>query len=342
MSSAQGVRASHFDSIVAMVLGWIDRPYPCWLGHELQSASDAQPPAVLTPAFFGSYDWHSSVHSHWTLARLVRLFPDAPFVPAARAVLGRHLTADNLATEAAFLEARPGFERPYGLAWLLQLDAELAAAADPEARAWRAALGPLVQVAVRHLSWWLPRLTRPVRTGAHGQSAFAMGLVHDWAVETGAREVEALVRQRAIDLHGTDRDLALHLEPSGEDFLSPSLGPADLLRRVLSPPAFSSWLDRALPTLPRDGSSTWLPPATGIERDDGRLSHLDGLNLSRAWMLLGIARGLPQDDARAPSLRAAAAAHRVEALGPIERPYDIGAHWLGSFATYLLTERGLP
>jgi len=341
MSTAQGPQASHFESIVEMVLSWIERPYPCWLGHELLTASDAKPPVVMTPAFYGSYDWHSSVHSQWTLVRLARLFPDAPFVPAARVVLDRRLTADNLRVEAAFLAARPGFERPYGLAWLLQLDAELAAAEDDRMRHWRAALAPVVEVAVGHLTWWLPRLTRPVRTGAHGQSAFAMGLTLDWAVATGSADVAALVRQRAVDLHGADRDLALHLEPSGEDFLSPSLGPADLLRRVLSPAAFASWLERALPTLPGDGTSTWLPPATDVERADGRLSHLDGLNLSRAWMLLGIAKGLPASDPRVPSLRAAAAAHRAVALGPVERPYDMGAHWLGSFATYLLTERGL-
>lgn len=337
---ASGLRAAHFDSIVAMVLSWIERPYPSWLGHELQSAADAKPPEVLTPAFCGSYDWHSCVHGQWTLARLARRFPEAPWAPAALDVLGRRLTAAHLQVEAAFLAARPGFERPYGLAWLLQLDAELAAG-DARMQGWHGALAPLVKVAVAHLSWWLPRLTRPVRTGYHGQSAFAMGLVLDWAVETGAREVEALVRRRAVELHGGDHDLALHLEPSGEDFLSPSLGPADLLRRVLEPKAFAAWLDRALPSLPRDGSTSWLPPATDIERDDGRLSHLDGLNLSRAWMLRGVAHGLPPADARIPSLLASAAEHQTVALGPIDEPYDIGAHWLGSFATYLLTARGV-
>lgn len=335
------IRAEHFEPIVEMVLGWIDREYPCWLGHELQSAGDARPPSALTPAFFGSYDWHSSVHSHWTLARLARLFPEASFAPAARDAIGRHLTGDNLRVEAAFMATRPTFERPYGLAWLLQLDAELAAWDDPDARAWRAALTPLVAVAVANLSWWLPRLSRPVRTGSHAQSAFSLGLVLDWAVQTGAAEPEALVRRRAVELHGADRDYAVHLEPSGEDFLSPALGPADLLRRVLAPDAFASWLDRALPAVPRDGSDGWLVPARDVEREDGRLSHLDGLNLSRAWMLQGMAAGLPAGDARIPSLVATATAHRVEALGSLARPYEMGAHWLGSFATYLLTERGL-
>lgn len=338
MESAGGLEPAQVEPFVDMVLGWIDREYPCWLGHELAGPGDARPPRELTPVFWSCYDWHSCVHSHWTLARAAHRFPGASFAPACRAVLEHRLQSEPLRVEAAFVAARPTFERPYGLAWLLQLDAELATWPEAAPRVWRAALAPLVEASARTLSWWLERLTRPVRSGAHGQSAFAMGLLADWARDTGAAAVSELVRRRGIDLYGADRALPLHLEPSGEDFLSPSLAEADLLRRILAPGPFARWLDGAMPTLGRDA----LPPATVVDREDGRLSHLDGLNLSRAWMLRGIAGGLPGGDDRVVALQATARAHREAALASLAEASDSGGHWLGSFATYMLTDRGAP
>ena len=332
------MQAADGQPLVDMVLGWIDREYPCRPGIVLTGPADVRSPRALMPVFWGAYDWHSSVHGHWLLARLARRFPDAPYASACREVLERRLQAEPLRAEAAFLSARPTFERPYGLAWLLQLDAELAAWAEPAPRAWRAALEPLVEVAAQAMREWIERLGHPVRTGAHGQSAFAMGLMHDWARDAGAHEIVEVVRRRAVELHGLDRALPLHLEPSGEDFLSPALAAADLVRRSLAPDALARWLDEALPGIAEPGALT---PAVGFDREDLRLSHLDGLNLSRAWMLLGVARALPAGDPRVPALQKLAREHREVALESMASPTEAGGHWLASFAAYLLTDRGL-
>ena len=329
--------AARLAPFVAMALAGVHREYPNRIGHLLRSDADVAPPRALTPAFYGCYDWHSAVHGHWLLARAARRFPEAPFAADARAALRQSLTEEKLAGEARYLESRPAFERPYGLAWLLQLHAELVTwPGDAEAATWATRLGPLVALAEAHLAAWLPKLAHPVRVGTHAQTAFSLGLALDWARATGSPRA-ALFEERARTLHGADRDLPLHLETSGEDFLSPSLGAADLLARVLSPDALAAWLDGALPTLPTEERADWLTPAEVPDRQDGRLAHLDGLNLSRAWMLGRLAAALPAADPRRPALEAAAAVHREAGLAPLlgELPYA-GSHWLGTFAAYLL------
>ncbi len=306
----------------------------------MRDDADARPPRELTPSFYGCFDWHSAVHGHWLLARYARREPGGALAADARAALARSLSAERIAGEVVYLSARPGFERPYGLAWLLALHAELRTWDDGEARRWAGALAPLAQLAAGRFREWLPKLSHPVRTGVHGQTAFSLGLVLDWARAVGDEEAAALVARRAADYHGSDRDLPLHLEPSGEDFLSPSLGAADLMRRVLSPEALAGWLDRALPALPRDGGADWLLPAVVTDPSDGRLAHLDGLNLSRAWMLEGLAQALPDGDPRAGSLAAAAARHREVGLAAVTGAHYAGGHWLGTFAMYLVTRSG--
>ena len=199
--------------------------------------------------------------------------------------------------------AASSFERPYGLAWLLQLGAELREWGSPEARAWAAALEPLERAAVARLAEWLPKLTQPIRIGEHSQTAFALGLALDWARAAGDDEARRLVEARSRDFYGRDRDCPLAYEPSGEDFLSPCLGEADLMRRVLPPAEYARWLAAFLPSLPRDGRGDWLAPGVVTDPTDPKLAHLDGLNLSRAWMLEGMAAGLPKGDARVPALR---------------------------------------
>ena len=339
-----GVTAAAAGRFAALALDCVHKEYPNKIAHVMNGDEDVKPPRALTPAFCGCFDWHSAVHGHWLLVRLARTFPDAPFVPAARAALGRSLTAENIATEVRYLDGkgRNTFERPYGLAWLLELAAELKEWDDPDAKTWAANLTPLERAAWKRLAEWLPKLSRPIRVGEHDQTAFALGLVLDWARATGDRDAATLVESRIRDFYSKDRDCPIGYEPSGQDFLSPCLAEADLMRRVLAPPQYSDWLRSFLPKIPTVGSSRWLAPGVVTDPTDGKLAHLDGLNLSRAWLLVGIASGLPVVDRRIPALTAAAAVHRDSGLEAVTGEHYEGGHWLGTFAVYLVTGRGLP
>jgi hypothetical protein len=332
------------ERFAALALACVHQEYPNKIAHVLASDADVQPPRQLTPAFFGCYDWHSAVHGHWLLARLARLYPDAAFAPRARAALAASLTPERIAPEVRYMEdkGRIAFERPYGLAWLLQLHAELGEWDDPQARAWSGALAPLARLAAARLVEWLPKLSRPIREGEHDQTAFALGLALDWARGTGDGVSEAVFAAAVRRFYLGDRACPLGYEPSGHDFLSPCLAEADVVGRVLPAAEFARWLDEFLPSLPRDGQGGWLDPGIVTDPSDPKLAHLDGLNLSRAWMLEGIAARLPAGDARRPGLLAAARRHRDEALPRVTGEHYAGGHWLGSFATYLVAERGLP
>jgi hypothetical protein len=326
-----------------LALDCVAREYPSKIAHVLASDADARPPRLLTPAFFGCYDWHSAVHGHWLLARLARTFPEAPFAAPARAALARSLTAAHIADEVAYLRGpgRATFERPYGLAWLLQLAAELREWKDPGAAGWAAALAPLEDEAASRFELWLPKLSRPIRVGEHDQTAFAFGLVLDWAAASGRTNTRDVVAGRAREFYLGDLSCPIGYEPSGQDFVSPCLGEADLVRRLVPAPQFAAWLTGFLPTLtPRSGAS-WLAPAVVTDPSDPKLAHLDGLNLSRAWMLEGIASALPPSDPRLPTLRAVARAHREAGLASVTGAHYEGGHWLGTFAVYLVTGRGL-
>jgi hypothetical protein len=331
------------ERFAALALACVHREYPNKIGHVLASDDDVGPPRTLTPAFFGCFDWHSAVHGHWLLVRLLRLDPQASFAGPARAALARSLTVENLAREVAYLDRpdRVGFERPYGLAWLLQLMAELRQWNDPDARTWAAALAPLEALAAERLRQWLPKLSHPIRSGEHAQTAFALGLALDWARVAGDEAFAEVIEETSLRFHEADRDCNLGLEPSGHDFLSPCLGAADLMRRVLPPERFARWLDAALPTIPKTGGTAWLEPVTPRDRSDGKLAHLDGLNLSRAWMLEGIAAGLPSGDRRRAAVLDAARAHASKGLGAVTGEHYAGGHWLASFAVYLTTQRGV-
>jgi hypothetical protein len=325
-----------------LALKCVHAEYPNKISHVMQGDDDAQPPRALTPAFYGCFDWHSSVHGHWLLARLAHLYPDADFSHAARTALGRSLTPQNIAGEVNYLHGpgRASYERPYGLAWLLQLAAELRSWDDPDARTWSVAIEPLEQVAAQKVATWLPKLRYPIRSGEHSQTAFAFGLIRDWAVTSGNEAMRALIDAKAREFYLVDINCPLAYEPSGEDFLSPCLAEADLMRRVLKPADFAIWLKDFMPMLPRDGSTAWLMPAEVTDRADPKLAHLDGLNLSRAWMLRGIALGLPAGDPRRDSLLNASREHGDEALPAVTGEHYEGGHWLGTFAVYLVTQAG--
>jgi hypothetical protein len=326
-----------------LALACVHKEYPNHISHTLNSDADVAPPRKLTPAFYGCYDWHSSVHGHWLLVRLVRTFPDAPFVPAAREALRQSLTAENIAQEAAYLrgEGRASFERSYGLAWLLQLVAELREWNDPQAREMAANLRPLEAVVLERLNNWLPKLSHPVRIGEHDQTAFALGLILDYAHGSGDRKFAELVVSKARQFYLGDKNCPLDYEPSGEDFLSPCLGEADLMRRVLPSVEFARWLGTYLPQVSAASIGSWLQPVVSPDPSDPKLAHLDGLNLSRAWMLEGIAASLPKNDKRLQSIMEAAQAHGQAGLAAVTGKHYEGGHWLGSFAVYLVTKRGI-
>lgn len=327
-----------------LALACVHKEYPNKISHSLNSDADVAAPRKLTPAFYGCYDWHSSVHGHWLLVRLLRTFPDAAFAPSARQALRQSLTAGNIAQEAAYLQAdgRATFERPYGLVWLLQLVAELREWDDPQARELAANLSPLEKAARGRLEDWLPKLSYPVRIGEHAQTAFAVGLMLDYAHATGDTKFADLLIAKAKQFYLGDRDCPLAYEPSGEDFLSPCLGEADLMRRVLPSGEYARWLQAFLPQISPRKEGIWLEPVVSPDPSDPRLAHLDGLNLSRAWMLEGIASGLPKSDKRLPAIMAAAEKHKRAGLAAVTGKHYEGGHWLGSFAVYLVTRRGIP
>src|SRR3984957_6327381 len=342
-----------------LALACVHKEYPNHISHALNGDADVAPPRKLTPAFYGCYDWHSSVHGHWLLVRLVRTFPDADFAPSAREALRQSLAAENIAQEATYFraEGRASFERPYGLAWLLQLVAELRDWDDPQAREMAANLGPLEQAVLERLIGWLPKLSHPVRIGEHDQTAFALGLMLDYAHSHGDQKLAELVVSKSKQFYLGDKDCPLAYEPSGEDFLSPCLGEADVMRRVLSQKEFASWLKEFLPQIPntpapasaelRRGMQSeaptreWLPVTRSPDPSDPKLAHLDGLNLSRAWMLEGIISALPKGDKRQPTIMSAAEQHKSAGLAAVTGRHYEGGHWLGSFAVYLVTRRGI-
>jgi hypothetical protein len=297
-----------------LALDCLTREYPNKIAHVLHSDADARPPRLLTPAFHGCYDWHSAVHGHWLLARVARLFPGEPFAAEARAAISRNITTANIQAEVLYMSGadRGSFERPYGLAWLLALAEEL------RLLDWQlaATLAPLEAVAVEHLAHWLAKLPFPDRSGQHANTAFALRLAFD---STRQLDFKRLIRDRAREFYRGDRNAPLAFEPSGEDFLSPSLAEADLMRRVLRREEFEPWLRDFLPDL------STLRPVVSPDPSDGKFAHLDGLNLSRAWMLAAIGEV------------ELAQLHAEAGLAAVTDEHYSGAHWLGTFAVYLLT-----
>lgn len=341
-AAVEGPLAERF---ARLALDCVHREYPNKIAHVLNTDADALTPSRLYPVFYGCFDWHSAVHGHWLLLRLLRMTPQDQMPGALageiEAALDRSFTAAGVAGEVAYLQAdnRNSFERPYGMAWLLQLTAELREWDDPRARAWLETLLPLEEVIVGYIAAWLPKLAYPIRLGTHNQSMFAFGLMLDWARVADDSAMANLLTERSLAFHQEDRNCPISYEPSGEDFLSPCLMEADLMRRILPQDAFSEWLTGFLPGIPRDGRGDWLSIGIVNDPSDGKLVHLDGVNLSRAWNLRNIAAALPESDRRIPALLAAADIHAESGIASVSAEHYEGSHWLASFATYLVTGR---
>jgi hypothetical protein len=312
-----------------LALSHVTREYPHKLDHVMEGLEDVLGPRALHPLFFGSFDWHSCVHGYWLLLRTLRLFPGMPAAPRIRRLLDEMVTAANVGGELGYLDrAYTGtFERPYGWAWLLMLHAE----AQRHEAEWADTLAPLAEAFADRFKSYLPRLTYPIRTGTHYNGAFAMILALDWA-DANDTGLAGLIRARALDYYGNDRNCPAW-EPGGDDFLSPALTEALLMRRALPERAFRPWFDAFLPELAAARPASLFTPAFVSDRGDGKIAHLDGVNLSRAWCWRGLA------DALGPELAALASktadAHLDASLPHVAGDY-MGEHWLATFALLAL------
>jgi hypothetical protein len=315
-----------------LALAHVEREYPNKPDHILNGADDLRSPRSLHPIFFGSFDWHSCVHGYWLLATVLRLQPDIAEADDIRKLFSRQFTFANVAAEFAYLEqpSRGGFERPYGWAWLLMLSAELARYQSTEGKFWSTTLKPLAGEFVSRFTGFLPRATYPVRVGTHFNSAFAIALALEYSDATRDKRFGRLLRGRALSWFSNDVDCQAW-EPSGDDFLSSALIEAECMRRSLDADLFSAWLVRFLPRIAARDPLTLFTPATVSDRTDGRIAHLDGLNLSRAWCWRSIARTLSDDDPRRELMVNAATAHMNASMPHVAGDYA-GEHWLASFA----------
>ena len=321
-----------------IALANIVREYPNKPDHVLGDDTDAQPPRVLHPSFYGSYDWHSCVHMHWLLVRLRRRFPAMAVGHAIDALLDRNFAEDAIAAECTYVR-RPSaqsFERTYGWTWLLKLADEIALSTDDRARRWSANLAPLARAFVARYLDYLPKAHYPIRYGMHPNSAFGLVFAVDYARRAGEHALADLCAVKARAWFGGDRDTPAAWEPSGADFLSPALIEAELMRRVFALAEFMAWLSAFLPGFARREPATLFVPVEVSDRSDPQIVHLDGLNLTRAWCFCGIAGALPEDEPRTEIASDAAATHLTAGLAGLESGDYVGSHWLASFAALAL------
>jgi hypothetical protein len=332
---ADWLGSDQFAALAAHPLDCVDTEYPHHVGGALEGPGDVEAPAEQHPVFYGCYDWHSSVHSHWALVRGLRLADDHPDEDAVVDSVAARLTAENVADEVAYLEEHESFERPYGWAWLLRLVAELALWDDARADEWRATLQPLEETVAELVARTFLPVERPIRVGTHGNTAFALAALLDYARVVGDDELADAAAAAARACYGDDEDYPLGYEPLGWDFLSPGLAEADLLGRVLDADAFAGWLDGFLPGLSGSPETT-LPEPVAPDGDGGMALHLVGLDLSRAWCMAGVADALG-DHPAVGALRRSAGAHAEAGMARAFTDDYAGAHWLSSFVLYLLT-----
>ncbi|HSE34127.1 MAG TPA: DUF2891 domain-containing protein [Pyrinomonadaceae bacterium] len=331
-------QASHF---AALALKCVAREYPNKPEHVVNNEADVRSPKSLHPAFYGCYDWHSSVHGHWMLARLLKQFSSLREGPQIRAALNANLTAANIAAEVTYMKQpnRQSFERTYGWAWLLKLAEELHDWDDKDAKVWFRNLKPLADQIVNLYLEFLPKQNYPIRTGVHPNTAFGLAFAFDYATKIGDKALHGLIVERSRTYFAADKNYPGGWEPGGEDFFSPAFMEADLMRRVLPAAEFAAWFHAFLPGIAKGSPTSLLEPAVVTDRSDPKLVHLDGLNLSRAWCMRHIVEVLPATDATREILRKAADKHVVAGLDHVASGDYAGEHWLASFAAYLLFEK---
>jgi hypothetical protein len=334
--------SAYSSDFARLVLNCIGREYPNKLDHVIEVASQVQSPRALHPAFYGCFDWHSAVHGHWMLLHLLRHSASMPEALEIRAALDKNLTQENILAEAVYFQqkGRASFERTYGWAWLLKLAEELHDWTDRDGQRWSQNLRPLVAAVVDKYLEFLPKQTYPIRTGVHPNTAFGLGLALDYARTTRDPKLAELIERRSRDYYLADANYPAWLEPGGEDFLSPALSEADLMRRVLARSDFSEWFHRFLPDLENGEPRNLLTPAIVSDRTDGKLVHLDGLNLSRAWCMSSIASALPEGDSAGAQLKTSAQLHAQAGLAHVTSGNYEGEHWLATFAVYMLSMAG--
>ena len=324
------------DQFARAALSHVTREFPGKLDHVLTGPEDLVAPRVLHPIFFGSFDWHSCVHAYWLLARLLRRCPELAAADRIREHFATAFTRDKVAVELAYL-SRPftrTFERPYGWAWLLKLAAELQAHPHDEAARWSAALQPLAEAFARRFLDFLPKARYPVRSGVHSSTAFALTLAMDYAQTSNDVDLAGALTRAVHDWYLDDADCQAW-EPGSEDFLSPCLIEAECMRRVLPSDEFAAWFTRFLPRVTQREPRTLFQPVVASDRSDGKIAHLDGLNLSRSWCWSRLAGGLPKSDPRAAVMRDVAARHLEASIQHIAEDY-MGEHWLATFALLAL------
>ena len=323
-----------------LALDCIVTEYPNKPGQVMLGEESVLTPRQLHPVFYGCFDWHSAVHGHWLLVRLLKLYPGHPAAELTRSVLEAQFSTQALLEEAEYFDEdqNRSFERMYGWAWLLRLAVELRTFEDPYARQWLLRLAPLEQRIVALTMDYLPRLDWPVRTGVHPNTAFALGQALDYARATGHGELQQLLVERSLAYYAADRAYPVNYEPGGEDFFSAALAEADLMRRVLDSAEYSDWLDGFFPALREGELGRLQQPATVSDVTDGKIVHLAGLNLHRAWTMRSVARALPAGDPRAGVLLASAGDHLAAGLDYVFSGHYEGEHWLATFAIYGLTD----
>ncbi len=330
-------------ALARLALVGIDKEYPNKPSNVITGSEGVLSPRQLHPAFYGCFDWHSSVHGHWMLVRLLRLYPEMSIAAEVRSELDKHLTVELIRKEADYflLDENRSFERMYGWAWALRLAAELEQSQDSQAQKWRAAIRPLEETLVKRIDDYLPKLQFPIRTGVHPDTAFALAQILDYAWVVNDTTLAELVKQRSRDYFLADRNYPFEYEPSGEDFLSSGLNEADLMRRVLPRDEFRQWLGGFMPNLQADSWSGGVKPVDVSDVTDPKIVHLAGLNLSRSWCLDGVAAALGADDPRHDRLRSSALEHSMAGYRYIFSGHYEGEHWLATFAIYSLTQAGI-
>jgi len=330
-------------SFANLALKNIQTEYPNKPSNVVVDEASVRTPKEMHPAFYGCFDWHSSVHGHWMLIRLLKDYPDSSVETQIRAKLAENLTAENLAGELSYFNEKQHktFERTYGWAWYLRLAAELQTWDDPQGKQWRENLRGLEELLVQRTVDYLPKLSFPIRTGIHPDTGFALGQILDYSRIVDNKDLEKMIVDRARDYYLSDVDYPTRYEPSGQDFFSSCLNEADLMRRVLPRAEFTRWLDKFLPALKDGDGGNLLVPVTVSDVTDGYIVHLAGLDLSRAWCMQGIASALDESDPRVEILKKSASEHADMGFKYVFSGHYEGDHWLATFAIYLQARVGV-